>query len=125
MRIPNKPPIARNVFTDDLIGYESRPDGTLEMVVTNSFERDVVARGWRLYSRSQRSTALRAGTIVAMAHGWRIDGVHDLLFEQHQPFKERALDVNEPFTRFTLVRGGYEVSLDPSLYSIPEKKTQP
>lgn len=111
--------IARGVITEDLLGYEPK-DGQLEPVFVRGFEADATARGWPVYSRAQRGIALRHGTIVAWAHGWRIDGVHDLIFEgptEYHP-TPRPL-VIQPADRFTRILGQQTVSLELKTHEPP------
>jgi len=109
---PSSQPVARNVISEDLLGYEQHGD-KLVPVLASGFDRDAKARGWPSYPREQRGIALRAGTIVAWAHGWRIDGVHDLIFEGGPHVYQgsnKPLQI-QPANRFTKILGDHAVFL--------------
>jgi hypothetical protein len=111
-------PVARNVLSEDLLGYEQHGD-KLVPVLSSGFDMDAKARGWPIYPREQRGIALRVGTIVAWAHGWRIDGVHDLLFENAIPTsKEKPIKIG-PCNRFTRILGHHDVMLEMETHEPP------
>lgn len=101
-------PIAMNIIPEDFLGY-MQIGSEWEMVSGRGVEESIVQRGWRLYSRSQRQTALRQGTLVAIVHGWRAFGLHET-----GPLYQGSLE--KPFViaegnRFSRVTGERPVNL--------------
>jgi hypothetical protein len=119
---PKRP--ARNVIVEDVIlGYEPERGSpeTWVTVLKPGFEADAAARGWPVYPRAQRDIALRHGTIVAWAHGWRIDGIHDLLFEGAPHIYQgvnKPLKIQAP-NRFTKALGHHCVFLEMEAHEPP------
>lgn len=101
-------PIAMNIIPEDFLGY-MQVGTEWEIVPGRRVEEGIVQRGWRLYSRSQRQTALRHGTIVAIAHGWRAFGLHETGFLYQGPL-EKPFVIAEG-NRFSRVTGAHAVNL--------------